>query len=225
MTVSPSLQLVRLADELRALSNAGLMFTQDPYQIERYHRIVEIAAELLSLAHADSAAEIHALFLEDMTYATPYSVVDTAIFDEMGRILLIQRSDTALWALPGGACEIGESPSTAARREAWEETEVVVEIDGLVGVFDARHTGTATLHHLYILLFAAHVVGGTPRVTRETLDIRWFAPTDIPWDALHGHHGARIEQALRWHNDPLSAAYFDREAWAPKATFQHEHRG
>ncbi len=223
MTLSPSLHLVRLADELRALSNAGLMFTQDPYQIERYHRIVEISAELTSLAHADTAAEIHALFLEDMNYVTPYSVVDTAIFNNEGQILLIQRSDTALWALPGGACEIGEAPSTAARREAWEESELVVEIDGLIGVFDARHTTTATVHHLYILLFAAHVIKGTPRVTRETLDIRWFPPADIPWDALHGHHAERIEQALHWRAEPLGAAYFEREVWEPKATFQHEH--
>jgi ADP-ribose pyrophosphatase len=220
--MSFEIDLLRLADELRALSNAGLRFTQDPYQIERYHRIIEISAELTSAVNGHAPAELRRLFLEDLHYMTPYTVVDTAIFDEEGRILLIQRADNGLWALPGGACEVGEVAATSAAREVWEETGCIVKIDQLIALFDSRHLNEALLHHLYIFLFTGHLIGGAARITRETQDIRWFAPADIPWGALSGRHDERIRYALRWHTDPSLPIHFEREPWQPAPTFQHD---
>jgi ADP-ribose pyrophosphatase YjhB (NUDIX family) len=219
--MSLEIDLIRLADELRALSNAGLRFSHDPYQIERYHRIIEISAELTSAVNGYAPTELRRLFLEDLHYITPYTVVDTAIFDEAGRILLIQRADDGRWALPGGACEVGEAAATAAAREVWEETGCVVEIDHLAGVFDSRLLAEETLHHLYIFLFNGRVVSGAPRITRETQDIRWFADDEIPWHALSGHHGERIRHALHRHSDPSLPIHFEREPWQPRSTFQH----
>lgn len=220
--MSFEIDLLSLADELRALSNAGLRFTQDPYQIERYRRIIEISAELTSAVNGHAPAELRRLFLEDMHYMTPYTVVDTAIFDEDGRLLLIQRADNGLWALPGGACEVGEVAATSAAREVWEETGCIVEIEHLIGVFDSRHSKEELLHHLYIFLFTGHWVGGAPRITRETQDIRWFAPHEIPWDTLSGRHEERIRHALRWRDDPTLPLYLAREPWRPAPTFQHD---
>jgi ADP-ribose pyrophosphatase YjhB (NUDIX family) len=219
--MSLEIDLIRLADELRALSNAGLRFTEDPYQIERYHRIIEISAELTSAVNGHAPAELRRLFLEDLHYMTPYTVVDTVIFDEMERILLIQRADNGRWALPGGACEVGEVAATAAAREVWEETGCIVEIDHLIGVFDSRHSKEELLHHLYIFLFTGHLIGGAPRITRETQDIRWFAADEIPWQVLSGRHEERIRYALHWRVDPSTPIHFVREPWQPRSTFQH----
>lgn len=41
--------------------------------------------------------------------------------DSEGRILLQQRTDNGLWALPGGAAELGERLEDTAAREAFEE--------------------------------------------------------------------------------------------------------
>lgn len=216
-----SLALAAVADELRALSNAGLRFTDDPYQIERYHRIIELAAALTSRVNGHTTEDLRRLFFADMNYTTPYSVVDTAVFDEEGRILLIRRADSGRWALPGGACDVGETPATAAAREVWEETGCEAQIEALLGVFDARVTRDETMHHLYVLLFAGRVVGGAPQVTSETLDVRWFAPEDLPWATMHGSHARRIRHALRWRETPHLSPYFDPPAWTPAATWQH----
>lgn len=42
------------------------------------------------------------------------------IFDDRGMILLVQREDFRLWALPGGGIEEGESGAEGARREVTE---------------------------------------------------------------------------------------------------------
>jgi ADP-ribose pyrophosphatase YjhB (NUDIX family) len=221
-TGDPTAEITQIASELRALANAGLRFTHDPYQIERYHRVLDLSARLGSLVDERGLQELRRIFLNDLAYMTPYAVVDTAVFDDAGKILLIQRADNQLWAMPGGACDVGETAANAAAREVWEETGYMVEITDLMGVFDNRSAGDQTFHHLYTLLFAGRVNGGSPQVTRETVDIGWFASHEIPWDALSGSHAIRIGHALRWYADPRQAAHFDREPWTPAATGHHD---
>ncbi len=214
-------RLLRVADELRALSRNGLHYTKDPYQIERYQRILELSAQLMELVDDLPPEQIRRYTFHDLPYRAPYPVVDTAVFDEAGRILLIQRADNGQWALPGGAAEVGETPMVNAAREVWEETGYAVAITHYLGVFDNRIEFSASRHHLYIHLFAGRVVGGQPLVTRETLDLDWFTPEAIPWEALSGSTPARIRHALAWRQDPSLPPHFDRVEWQPQATSQH----
>jgi Obg family GTPase CgtA-like protein len=165
----PSVQIAHIADELRALSDNGQHYTDDPYQIERFTRIRTLAAELQSLADTRPPEEIRAIFSADLDTKTPLAVVDTAVLDPSGRLLLIQRADDRLWAMPGGACDVGETPAAAGAREVWEETGYTVEITRLLGVFDSRHSGTVSSRHLYHFLFAADELPVEPEEPAETL--------------------------------------------------------
>lgn len=217
---SPAETIRRTADKLRALCNAGLRYAEDPYQTERYEQILELSAALTALVDARPLADIQRQFFEDTGYMTPYAVVDTAVFDDADRILLIRRADNARWALPGGACEVGEMPGEGAAREVWEETACRIALSAFLGVFDNRLHGGG-LHHLYCLLFAGRVTEGAPKVTRETRDVGWFAAHNVPWDALHASHPARIRFAFGWKRDPSLRPFYDRPQWQPQPTWQH----
>ncbi|WUK79053.1 NUDIX domain-containing protein [Streptomyces sp. NBC_00366] len=57
------------------------------------------------------------------------------VVNSEGAILLQRRRDTGQWALPGGAQDIGESPAQCAVRKCEEETGIVAEVTGFLGVY------------------------------------------------------------------------------------------
>jgi ADP-ribose pyrophosphatase YjhB (NUDIX family) len=205
-----ALRLAQIADQIRAMANNGLHYGKDPYDIDRYQRLLKLAAELLSMATTQPLDELARIFVDDVQMRTPLSGVDTATFDEAGRVLLIRRADNHKWAMPGGACEVGDLPAENAAREVWEETGYAVQITHFLGIFDNfRHRQQDRGRHGYLLLFAAEVTGGTATVSNETLAVRWFAQAEIPWAELSPGHVERLHHALRWYHNHTTPAYFD----------------
>ncbi len=213
----PTTTLTEIADQLRALANNGLHFADDPYQIERYQKILGLSGRLLDLVDERPLAEIEQVLFSDLGWRTPGTGVDTAVFDVQGRILLIQRADNGLWATPGGGCDVGESAATTGEREVWEETGYRVKVTDLLGIFDSRHCGSQMGSQLYHILVAGEVVGGEAATSNETLNVRWFSPDDVPWTRLSPGHEPRIRFALRWRESPDLRPFLDHEGWTPPA--------
>lgn len=125
-----------------------------------------------------------------VTWRNPRVVVG-ALPIRAGRVYLARRAiEPALgrWTYPGGFLEVGESAQEGARRETEEETELLVEVGGLIGVYSRPHVGIVTI------VFAADVVGGRPEPAAETSEVRDFGPDEIPWDGLAF---TTVESALR----------------------------
>ena len=108
----------------------------------------------------------------------------TRIVDEHNRLLLMKRSDSGCWGLPGGAVELGEVVETAARRETREETGLKIGEMSLFGVFSGPE-----LFYVYpngdevynvTIIYLARYRGGEVRLNDEHTAWDWFAPADIP---------------------------------------------
>ncbi len=211
----PTAIISEIADQMRALANNGLHFTDDPYQVERYQKILLLSSRLLDLIDERPLPEIEQVIFSDLGWRSPGTGVDTAVFDNDGRILLIQRADNELWATPGGGCDVGESAATTGAREVWEETGYQVEVTDLLGIFDSRLCGTQSVQQLYHILVAGSVIGGEAATSNETIDVRWFAADEIPWTKLSPGHEPRIRFALGWQASPDLKPYFDPEERSP----------
>jgi 8-oxo-dGTP pyrophosphatase MutT (NUDIX family) len=210
MTLSE--QIALWADKLRDLSALGLRFAPDNYHQQRYQTIQDIAMAMLALATDTLPDRLEPLRAPIFSRPTPITGGDAAIIDGEGRILLIQRADNGLWAMPGGALEVGETAAEGVTREAFEETGIRCKAVALVGLFDSRLCGTASRHHLYQFIFLCRPLSNlkteTPSHANEVLDIRWFAEGDLP-DNLDPGHVSRIPEAFRvWRGD--SRAFFDQ---------------
>src|SRR5579884_3713337 len=146
-------QLAIWADILRDCSARGLHHANNIYDHNNYLKIQDVALELLALATDEPLTAIEPLRATTFSRPAPFPVADGAVIDDDGRILLIQRADNSLWALPGGGLDVGETPAQGVVREVLEETGVTCEPLALVGIHDSRLCGTRSRHHLYHVLF------------------------------------------------------------------------
>ena len=109
--------------------------------------------------------------------------------DDSGRALLQRRRDTGQWAIPMGKQELGETPSQCAIQETLEETGVLTELTGILGVYsDPGHIvaySDGEVRQEWELIFLGRPVSGTPAVNDEASDVRWVAPGDL--EALDIH--------------------------------------
>jgi ADP-ribose pyrophosphatase YjhB (NUDIX family) len=97
-----------------------------------------------------------------------------------GRIPLLKRGiepSYGKWVFPGGYVDHGERVEDAAIRETKEEVNLDVKLRELVGVYSY---GKSPI----IIVYAADVIGGELKACDECLEVRTFAPHEIPWDSL-----------------------------------------
>lgn len=133
--------------------------------------------------------------------ATSLVVAVTAVvLDDAGRLLLIRRTDNGLYSIPGGAQEIGETPTDAVRREVKEETGIDIDVTGLVGVFsDPRHViayDDGEVRQEFSVCVRARPIGGHPRRSDESSDVLWAEPTLLSSLPMHPSIRRRIDHAL-----------------------------
>lgn len=90
-----------IADELRALALLGLGYVQDPYDLERYRRVLALSAELAAQQGPAPLAEVRRAYLHNLAHVSPLLGVEAVVTGSCG-VLLIRRTDSNLWGLPGG---------------------------------------------------------------------------------------------------------------------------
>lgn len=211
MTPSPAQQIALWADSLRHMAAAGLRFAPTIYDAERYHLLQTLALEMQAYAGGDVPANLEPLRATVFAHVTPFAVADAAIIDAAGRLLLIRRADNGLWALPGGALEVGETVAEGALREALEESGVAGEAVALAGVWDSRRCGSVTRHHLYHFVVLcrprAEQPAGPASHAHEVREVGWFGADALPLDIDPGHV-TRIPHLFRvWQGE--APAYLD----------------
>ncbi|MEM7128395.1 MAG: NUDIX hydrolase N-terminal domain-containing protein [Chloroflexota bacterium] len=207
-------QLALWADKLRDVSSSGLRFSSNIYDKENYQAAQNVAMEMLALASGVTVDEIEPLRTPHFSRPTPLSVGDAAVIDTQGRILLIQRADNAMWAMPGGMFEVGESPAEGAVRETFEETGVHCRAKSFIGVFDSRLMAGKSRFHLYHFTFLCEPIPEKPEepapFAHETLGVGWFTEDGLPTSIDPGHV-TRIPKAFdMWRNG--GPAFFDNPA-------------
>jgi 8-oxo-dGTP pyrophosphatase MutT (NUDIX family) len=128
------------------------------------------------------------------------------VTDDEGNILLHRRSDNDLWALPGGAMEIGESIAETAIREVKEETGFDVKPQYIIGIYtDPRHVlafSNGEVRQEFSLCFACSLVGGTIGVSDESFEVAFLSPREIEHLNMHPSIRLRIEHYLEHRQQP-----------------------
>lgn len=201
---------LRWAEALQTIAAAGLTYSRDPFDRERFDQVRAVAAELLA-RHTDLSLPAAAERLRaEPGYVTPKVDVRGVVFDGDGRVLLVQEVSDRRWSLPGGWADVGESPSEVVTRELLEEAGLEVRPVKLLAVLDKRkHPHPAQLSHAYKLFLRCEVTGGALRTSHETPAVDWFARDALPPLSLDRVLPSQLERLFQHRDDPLLPADFD----------------
>jgi len=190
------MNIAALLDELRSIAQLGLNYAQDPYDRERYERLMRLAVTEYSDITGLSENEIGERFRQELGYVTPKVGCAAGIFNEAGQMLLIKRSDNGRWGLPAGFCEVNQTPRENIKREVWEETGLDVEVGALIDVFSVLPGEYGQPNTLYALVFLCKAIGGTLTPSHETPVVGYYDHKTITdW---HFDHGRRAERAYEY---------------------------
>jgi ADP-ribose pyrophosphatase YjhB (NUDIX family) len=197
------------AREIQALSQTGTHYAENEYQRERYHRLTEIAAEIINEYTVIGFEPLIDVFLAQKGYATPKIDVRGAVFSK-GKLLLVRERQDNGWTMPGGWADVGDVPSQAAEREVWEEAGFHVKARKLIGVYDANRVGPLELFHAFKLVFLCDLINGAARPSNETSEVAFFGKNEIP-EVLSGERTRprHIRDAFMVWEDPGISTVFD----------------
>jgi len=191
------MELFELLDELRILAENGRRYADDPYDEERYERVLELVGEWYGHTVDRPPEAVRERFAEELGHVTPKLGADAALFDDEERVLLQLRADDGTWGLPGGYVGPNESPAETAVRETGEETGLSVDVRQLVGVY-TRKPGQYGPHCLVVHLYLCAERGGTLETSHEGTELRYWHPEDVPeWHKDHRRLARSAQEAVR----------------------------
>ena len=197
--------LLEFARELAAIGQAGITYSKDPYDKERFVRLREMAGELLQLPGYSPDFK----WPDDVGYDTPKVDVRAVVFRGK-EILLIKEAMTGLWTLPGGWADVNISPAGNAEKECLEESGYIVKAKSVLSVIDKDRAGyPKNLNAIYKIFFLCELIGGEATTSIESSGVGFFDIDELP--PLDPHRAREIDilDAYARHLDPTLPATFN----------------
>ncbi|QAT39858.1 NUDIX hydrolase [Clostridium sp. JN-9] len=194
-------QWLQWAIELQSLAQAGLTYGKDVYDKERYERIREISAEIVSHMSDIPLRTVKDIFCNESGYQTPKLDTRASIF-ENGKILLV-RENNGKWSLPGGWCDVNVSVGENTVKEVREESGLDVVADRIIAVQDrAKHNLPVYAYGICKVFVQCSVIGGQFEQNIETTEYGYFEEDNLPELATEKNNEEQIKMCFdAYHTD------------------------
>lgn len=167
------------AVELQAIAQAGLHYGRDRFDLERYRRVRDIAAEMMTEKTGISPEKVRDLFCCESGYQTPKLDTRAAIFQ--GEKILLVRELDGRWALPGGWVDAGLSVAESAVKEVLEEAGLTARAERIIAVQDReKHNEPVYAWKICKIFVLCTALGGEFTENSETTESGYFSLEELP---------------------------------------------
>ena len=167
------------AKELQFLSQGGLAYSKDDFDIERFNRIREISAEMISHQSEIPLEKVKDLFCNETGFQTPKLDTRAAIFDN-GKILLVKERNKK-WSLPGGWVDVNQSIKSNIIKEVKEEAGLDVKAIKLIALQDRnKHNKPVYAYGICKVFVLCEIIGGCFSPNIETIESKFWGLDEIP---------------------------------------------
>lgn len=174
-------KVMKWAQEVQALAQSGLAYTQNPFDKERFLELEKIAAKMMAEATGAEAEEVSSVFEVQSGYATPKVDVRGVVFKNKKILLVRELLDGGRWTLPGGWVDVNEPPSLAVEREVREEAGMIVKTRKIAAIFDRdKHGHPPYPFHIYKIFVLCDLIAEATPDPLETADPTFFPQSELP---------------------------------------------
>jgi ADP-ribose pyrophosphatase YjhB (NUDIX family) len=168
------------AMQLQSIAQAGLTFSHDRYDLERFEQIRALSVEIMHEYTGVSNQQIKTLFANESGYQTPKVDIRASVFKD-DRILLIREKIDGAWALPGGWADVNTTVGESVIRECTEEAGAEVIPRRIIAVLLAnKHNDPLLLYTTYKIIVECDLVKSEFHENTETLEAGFFTIDNIP---------------------------------------------
>lgn len=193
------------AMEMQFIAQAGLAYTKDRFDHERFTRLSEMAAEIMAEYTDLPKEKVQNLFCGETGYQTPKIDTRSVIFKD-DKILLVKEID-GRWSMPGGWVDVNQSICDNVIKEAREEAGLNVVPTRLVAIHDRnRHNTPLYAYGIAKIFMLCEVVDGHFSPNIETSESAYFSLDNLPNLSV----GKNTKEQIRL----CFAAYKDKN-WVP----------
>ena len=138
-----------MAKRLQAVAQAGLEYSDNKYDIDRYQQIRQLSLEIMHDFTGMDMEKLVGVFASEKGYQTPKVDVRGVVFRE-DKILMVRETIDGNWSVPGGWADVGLTPFEVASKEVFEESGLMVDPVRLLAVLDKKcHNHPPDLFHIY----------------------------------------------------------------------------
>ncbi len=189
------------AMEMQFIAQAGLAYSKDVFDRERFTRLREMSAEIMSDYTDMPVEKVHSLFCNETGYQTPKLDTRSVIIKD-DKILLVKELD-GNWSLPGGWVDVNQSICDNMIKEAQEEAGLNVVPTRLIAIHDRnRHNVPLFAYGIIKVFMLCEVVSGHFSENIETSESAYFALDELPPLSLSKNTKEQIELCFAAAKDP-----------------------
>jgi 8-oxo-dGTP diphosphatase len=164
--------------KVQAIAKIGKTFSKDQYALDNYKQLETLSTSMLQ-SFTSVKFDRPNYFSRDI-YPTPNVSVRVVIFNDSREILLIKEASDGGYMLPGGWCDLYESPKQAAISEVKHEAGVDIEIVKLVGIINRTPNKGVLSVPEYAIIFLGQLKGDFGPTNHETSDVNFFDYEKLP---------------------------------------------
>jgi ADP-ribose pyrophosphatase YjhB (NUDIX family) len=194
---------LKISKELQSIAQAGLTFSDNKYDIDRYQQLREISVRIMHNFTLAPINKIYDLFASEKGYQTPKVDIRAVVFRE-GKILMVKESIDGLWTLPGGWADVNYTPFEVAVKEVSEEAGIRVFPIRLLAVYDKTKDPEhlPDIYHIYKMFILCEDSGENIKAGMETSDVNWFDRNSIPPLSLPRITSSQIKKMFEFYDSP-----------------------
>ncbi len=170
---------LKWAMELQFISQAGITYTVNQFDLERFERLREISAEIMSLKTDVPLENVKTVFCNETGFQTPKMDTRAAIF-KGDRILLVKENN-GTWSMPGGWVDVLESIKSNTVKEVKEEAGLDVIPKKLIALQDRnKHNIPVYAYGICKAFVLCEIIDGKFESNAETIDSAYWKMDELP---------------------------------------------